>query len=237
MKVKQTVFSGRPRLAMFIAGLLQFASLQAACQVSPELCGPLNKAPWDYRKDKQFYKIVEDNHFTPQVESLMRGQSGSLVAPDIDYTLTVFPNHHRALLAATRLAERDQSQLRNQLPRPIECYYERALRFRADDVVVRMLYAQFLYKRNRGPEALSHLDEVIRRADDNPLTLKNVGLVLLEMKEYDRAILMVKRLEELQSGDTQLRDALISAKKLPAVSQEAAPATPASAGQGISAKP
>ncbi len=228
---------GYSRMALVAAGLLQFVSLPAIGQVSPELCGPLNKAPWDYRKDKQFYKIVEDNHFTPQVESLMRGQSGSLVAPDIEYTLTVFPNHHRALLAATRLAERDQSQLRNQLPRPIECYYERALRFRADDVVVRMFYAQFLFKRKRTPEALSHLEEVVRRADNNPLTLKNVGLILLEMKEFERAIEMVKKLDELQSGDSQLRNALIAAKKLPEATTENATTVSPAAVDGTPAKP
>ena len=54
--------------------------------------------PFDYRtatKDK--LKLVESYHFTPKVESLIGGQSGTLGA-DIDYTLRAFPNHPRALL-------------------------------------------------------------------------------------------------------------------------------------------
>ena len=221
------VLAGRA-LAMAIA--LAMSGGHALAQVSPQICGPLKPNPWDYRTDRQFYALVENAHFTPQVETLIRGQSGHLPAPDIEYTLGKFPNHPRALLAATRLSERDQLEARNRLPRPVECYYEMALRFAPDDAVVRMLYARFLAARARKPEAITQVEEALRRSDGNPLTRRNAGLVFIEMKEFQRARELAYSLQRKYPDEDVLTKALAGAgewREAP-VPSEAAASTPAS---------
>ena len=151
------------RVGLPVAGLALQASV-AWAQVGPELCGPLfvppSAPPWDFNVDKFFLPVVVDNHFTAPVEALIRGQTNRIVGPDIDYTLRRFPNHPRALNAAVRLSERDQTKVENSLPLPVECYFERALRFRPKDAVPRMMYAQWLAKRKRTEEAIKNLEFV-----------------------------------------------------------------------------
>lgn len=221
-------------LRALVMGILGLLPIVLHAQVSAEFCGPLNKTPWDYRRDKQFYKLVEDAHFTVQVEALIRGQSGALPAPDIEYTLSVYPNHPRALMAATRLSERDQTQLRNRLPRPVECYYERALRFRPDDMVVRLLYAQFLEARNRHKEALVQVGEAVKLEDNYPLAVRHAGLMYIEMKEYELARGMAQRWALVSPDDRTLQEAL---KKVGQWRDAVDVASPAAASPAPSAAP
>ncbi len=228
----------RIRAVMALAGrvlvlmlAMAMAGGQVLAQVSPQVCGPLKPTPWDYRTFKQFYALVENAHFTPQVEALTRGQTGLLPAPDIEYTLGKFPNHPRALLAATRLSERDQLNARNRLPRPVECYYEMALRFAPDDAVVRMLYARFLAARARKPEAIIQVEEALRQSDGNPLTERNAGLVYIEMKEFQRARELAYSLQRKYPGEDVLPKALVGAnewREATAASEAVAPEAGAS---------
>ena len=69
-------------------------------------CGVLQNAygPFDYRdpvSKRDNLPIVESFHFTPDVESLRHGRSGSVLG-DLRYTLRAFPNHHRALKSMAR---------------------------------------------------------------------------------------------------------------------------------------
>lgn len=212
----------------------------AQAQVSAELCGPLYKppaaAPWDYRRDKHFHALVENAHFTAQVENLIKGDTGNKVGPDIDYTLYRFPNHPRALMAVIRLGQKFPDPRTELLPRPVECYFERGIRFAPDDLVVRMLYARFLHGVSRIPEALKQLALVESKAEGNPLTYRSLGLLYLEMQEYEKALEQAWRLEVLAPGVTTLRDALVKAGRWrePAVpsadaSSASAPASGASA--------
>ena len=60
--------------------------------------------PYDYTQRAALahnLSIVENFHFTPNVENLRKGENGS-VPGDIDYTLSAWPNHHRALNAISR---------------------------------------------------------------------------------------------------------------------------------------
>lgn len=214
-------------LTIAIAMAMSMTGGQVLAQVSRQICGPLKPSPWDYRKVKQFYALVENAHFTPQVEGLIRGQSGSLPAPDIEYTLSVYPNHPRAILAATRLSERDQTQQRNRLPRPVECYYEMALRFAPDDAVIRMLYARFLAARARKSEAILEVQAALQLSDGNPLTQRNAGLVYIEMKEFQRARDLAYGLQRDYPSEDVLRKALVSVnewREAPAASEAAASA-------------
>ena len=95
--------------------------------------------------------MVVDNHFQPTVEHLIRGQTSQYVGGDIDFTLRAIPNHPNALMSMMLLGEKEKSSTPRGSRYSVECWFERAIRFRPDDNVVRMIYANFLTKKKRGP--------------------------------------------------------------------------------------
>ena len=120
-------------------------------------CGPMGVnldayGPYDYRTDKDKLPLVENAHFTPGVEQFFERKTGYFGA-DIGYTLYRFPNHHRALDAMVRLSKRERTDKPRGATFSTECYFERALRFRKDDVVARMLYAEYLVQGGRADDA------------------------------------------------------------------------------------
>ena len=154
------------------------------------LCGPLENAfgPFDYRTaPAETRSTVERFHFTPQVETLRAGQSGTL-GDDLDYTLRAFPNHPRALLAIIRLGERGRTQRVPGATYPVECYLDRAIRFQPQDAQVRVLYAYFLTRNTRVNEAQQQLKAAESTSPTDPQILYNLGLAYLDLKEYDRAL-------------------------------------------------
>lgn len=154
-------------------------------------CGPiqvpLHYGPYDYRNERHKLIIVESAHFTPSVEALIAGSTGDL-NKDLNYTLLSSPNHHRALVSLSRLSTRTKDPQPRGFSWPIECYFERALRFRADDSIVRMIFAQYLGQHKRVDEAVVQLNAVLQASADNPLTQYNAGLIFFDMGLYDRAL-------------------------------------------------
>lgn len=183
-----------PAVCRLATGVAMVVASPAYAQVSAEICGGLTEVQWDYRTASQKqHDEVEGAHFPPVVEALIRGNRGYL-GGDIDYTLRASPNHHRALVAATRYAEKFGTlKPPPNMRYPIECYYERAIRFRRDDEIVRMLYAQFLIKQNRPAEAADQLKVAEELAGQNGFTHHNIGLLYLEMKRYDEALLQAHK--------------------------------------------
>lgn len=143
--------------------------------------------PYDYRKDRDKLNIVESFHFTAPVEALISGISGPL-AGHLDYTLRAFPNHHRALIAMMRLGARLKVEKVDKAKHSVECYFERATRFAPDDAIARMIYAQFLGSKARIEQADRQLEYAGKTDLENGLTQYNVGLVYLEIKQYDKAL-------------------------------------------------
>lgn len=183
--------TGKRLLAGLWAALLAFTILvnTAEAQTGEMACGSLANGfgPFDYRTERDRLQIVENFHFTPEVETLLRGKSGTL-GGDLDYTLRASPNHHRALIALMRLSERTQLPQPASLPRPIECYFDRALRFQRDDPIPRMIYARFLAAQKREQDASKQLAISVNVAEDNALTHYNAGLIYLELKDYAHAL-------------------------------------------------
>lgn len=174
------------------------------------LCGPLENAfgPFDYRTAAPAdRKLVEGAHFTPSVESLQRGSTGPL-GGDIDYTLRAFPNHPRALYAMTRLAERSRSTRPPGAHFPVECYYDRAIRFRPDDAIVRGLYASFLIRQGRADEARIQLKAAEDLHPTDPQVIYNLGLAYFDLKEFDRSLAFAKRAYAMGIQFPGLRDKL-----------------------------
>lgn len=191
------------------------ASATARAQSGDSSCGPIQNAygPYDYRTDRDKLPIVELFHFKPEVEGLVRGEGGTAVGSELDYVLRAFPNHHRALIAMTRLGEKLKSAKPYGARYTVDCWYDRALRFRADDVVVRMLYAKYLVKNGREADAVQQLDRVAVLAKDNAFTHFNLGLIYFDMKLYDKALVQAHSASELGFPRADLQDQLKAAGK------------------------
>ena len=187
-----------------VLGLLLPGTARAALA-----CGDLKNAsgPFDYRNDRAMLPVVNSNHFTPEVEALLRGITGS-IGNELDFVLRAYPNHHRALLAVMNYGLKMKALHPSDLPRPVECYFERALRFRPDDSIARMIYAKFLAANNRKPDAVRELEFAIVSDADNGFTQHNIGLVFFEMGIFDAALKQAHRAAALGFPGTVLRDQL-----------------------------
>ncbi|HAL39729.1 MAG TPA: hypothetical protein DCP03_17135 [Polaromonas sp.] len=191
------------------------ASFSALAQSGALACGELRSGygPFDYRTDRDKLGIVEQYHFTPEVEALIRGKSSIHIGQDLSYTLGTFPNHHRALMSMMRYGEKLKTPQPPYAEYSVECYFLRALRFRPDDTTVRLMYATFLNANARAPEAMQELEQVAKAAGDNPFTCYNMGLIYLDMKEYEKALALAHKAMALGFGQTGLRDKLMAIGK------------------------
>lgn len=194
------------------------------------LSGPGQYGPYDYRTDRDKLPIVLGAHFTPEVEALIRGKTSGAPGGDIDYTLRAIPNNHRALMAMMRLGEKEKTSQPSGSRYSIECWFERAVLFRPDDGIVRMIYSNYLNSKGRIPEATTQLAIATTYAKDNAFTHYNIGLHYFDLKNYDKALVEAHKAIELGFQQTALRDQLQSVGKwTEPVDLSAAPAAPASA--------
>lgn len=184
-------------------------------------CGSVadNGNMYDYRPDKfvpngtfrsrdHVLKLVEDAHFTSAVETLRRGHSGFKPGADISFTLGKFPNHHRALIAMAALGDKEKTSQPFESTYTVECWFRRAIAWRPDDNIVRMLYAQYLFKEMRAKEAEQQLNVAASQAGDNPFTQHNIGLIYFDNKNYEKALDQAHKAYELGLENPALRDQL-----------------------------
>jgi tetratricopeptide (TPR) repeat protein len=219
--------------------------MSALAQVSEAQCGPVwgtrHHGPFDYRKASQYERLnVENFHFTASVEKLTSGKTNAAPGPDINYTLRAFPNHHRALNAVTRLGDRDRKDQPEGLEWPVECYFERALRFVKDDIVVHSLYAHWLVQRKRMQDAEQQLKQSLALAGDNPLSHFSIGLIYFEMGLFDKASAQARLAQTLGWARTDLIDKLKAAgqwREAPAAAGSIAAEAAASPGGPSAATP
>ena len=145
--------------------------------------------PYDYTSpvDKvEHLPIVEQFHFTSDVENLIHGNTGS-VGGDLDYTIRAFPNHHRALDAASRLSIKLKSVRPPGLQCSVEGYFERGIRFKPDDAVLRMIYGLHFHRWKRPDQAKQQLEQAARLAPEDRNIAYNLGLIYVDLKEWDKA--------------------------------------------------
>ena len=214
----------RPMLLVKVLAIV--ACGNALAQVSGLGCGALTNAfgPFDYRPDRdksanpmshhERLKLVEETgrHFSPRIEALIGPESGPIGA-ELDYTLRAFPNHHRALVSVMRFGEKMKSPQPETLPRPVECYFERAVRFQPDDTTARLLYASFLIRGKRKPEALAQIELARFHAGDNAFTHYNIGLILLDASEPEQALIHAHRARALGLAREGLKERLVGLGK------------------------
>ena len=172
---------------LLILGLL-LTSANAIAQSATSTCGELNTGS-DYRtSSRQALDLVENFHFTPEVEALIRGKSSTSIAADLSYTLAAFPNHHRALMSLMLLGKKFKTPQPQGAQFSVECYFLRALRFRSDDTTARMMYASYLSNQARAAEASKELAQVGKVAGDNAFTFYNMGQIYFDLKDYEKAL-------------------------------------------------
>ena len=182
-------------------------------QVDAQQCGPVFGSGWvgpyDYRSVARHLLVeIEQHHFTPEVERLTRGKNNNTPNQDLNYTLMAVPNHHRALVSTVNLTARLKDDKPSGFRHSMECYFERAIRFKPDDRVVHGLYTDWLIKRGRIDEAKSRLGEAEAMAGDNPLSHYTLGLLYLEAGLPDKALIQAHRAMALGWTQQGLADRL-----------------------------
>jgi tetratricopeptide (TPR) repeat protein len=200
-----------PLKRFFPAALL----LAAAAAGAKPYCGELSNGfgPYDYREPPpDSLYLVESAHYTEEVAAGVRGNTGS-VGADLDYTLRAFPNHIKALTTMAMAAARAKV---NQLPGakyPVECYFERAVRFKADDGMAWGSYGKYLYSVGEQERAMPMLKKAFAIAPDNPSVNYNLGIAYFRAKQYDLAVQHAKNAYQHGFPFDGLRNMLVGAGK------------------------
>lgn len=181
-------------LALAGPTLAQTSAANAPLLLGVGICGDLknNFGPFDYRKHPDKHAIVENFHFTPKVEALTEGQSTMLLAGDIGYTLRAFPNHPRALYAMARYGLQLGVVQAPGAQYPVECYFDRALRFTPDDAQVHALYADYLIRIKRNQDARKQL-EAAEKLELTPQIAYNLALAWSSLGENQKALPLAKK--------------------------------------------
>ena len=205
------------------------AGFSEPCTRTESFSLPATLPPWDFRTATPgALRMVELNHFTPNIASLLRGNTGTL-AQELSFVLHSFPNHHRALATVARYGIREKSPQPGHLDYTVDCYFQRAMRFQPDDNITRLLYADYLGKTQRVDQAVPILEQVRSVAKDNPITLYNIGLLYFEFGRYPEALVLAHASMALGIPRTELRDQLKSKGQWsdpPASPTEGAASTP-----------
>ena len=209
----------KPQLSRFFARWATYLALVASpvvASASEQDCGPLQNhfGPFDYRSaSPQDRALVEGAHFTPQVESLKGGKNTITAGGDINYTLMVFPNHHRALMATIKLSEKEKTDKPRGMRYTVACWFDRAERFRFDDAMVKTLHGIYLSRTGKSQAAVDKLEEAKALASDNANITYNLGLAYFDLKQYDKALASAHSAYALGFPLPGLRDKLKRAGK------------------------
>jgi hypothetical protein len=221
MSIRTDIMSISFRIA--VSSLILLFPLGSLADI--ETCGSTDRpdggyGPYDYTNPSDFrgkLPIVTTHHFSPRVEQLVGGVREEIKVPgyDLSYVLMAFPNHHRALSAMMRLS------LKVRHPKPqgsnhtIECWFDRATRFRPEDGMVRMIYGNYLSNPNvkRLNEAAAQYELAEKLLKQNPNLYYNMGLLYFNLKDYAKARDYAKKAYAGGFSLPGLKDMLVRAGK------------------------
>lgn len=198
-------------VSRIVAVMISAVSLNL--QAAPH-CGEISLESGDYTnaEDRRKLPIVEQHHFTPNVENLIKGNSGTL-GGELSYTLMMFPNHHRALAAMSKLALRDKTLQPSGARYSVECFFDRAIRFKPNDSVVRAVYSNHLLKLGQTDKAIDQLNVAVSLQPEDPTINYNLGLLYVQKKDYEQAKIHAKKAYDLGFPLPGLKNKLMEAKK------------------------
>ena len=198
--------------------LVLLLAITTNLQAAKTFCGKLDAwdqfGPFDYRSaSKENLEVVESQHFTENIKNLIRGEDAFL-GDDLSYTLVRFPNHYPALQAIVKLSMREKDVRPLSAHYSVECFFDRAMRFRPGDGIVRMLYANYLLKlKGRGEEALEQYQEAVKIQPEHANINYNIGLLYLKAKNYEQSVVHAKKAYRLGFPLPGLRNKLKRAGK------------------------
>lgn len=168
--------------------------------------------PFDYTQRANFQpnlNVVENFHFSSQVENLIKGQTGSLEG-DLNYVLRAWPNHHRALLSIIHYQLNIDNKMMNaKLATPPECYLQRALNYSKRDYVTFALYGYYLNKKGQKEKAASLYQKALIISPDNPKIGYSYSLLLLELNQKEEALAIAKKIYAKGKAPEGLKNKLI----------------------------
>lgn len=175
-------------MLIFFASVFFKVELAQAQHILSTDCGSLENhfGPFDYNdpRNQRRLKLVEDHHFTNDVFALNRSAWHKHLDSSIAYTLHVFPNHHRALDAISRLALQEGTSQLRRARYTVDCYFERGIRWQPRDATVRLLYGLHHHRFGRTEQAINELRKALDLAPENPEIHYNLGLILVRKGEY-----------------------------------------------------
>jgi tetratricopeptide (TPR) repeat protein len=198
-----------------IVGALALTAAQAASAAG--YCGDLKNAygPFDYRARAQHvenFNLVEGAHFTPEVETGIKGSTGQ-IGGDLDYTLRAIPNHHRALATMARVAVRTKSLQLPGAKYPVECYFERAMRFTPNDGAVRAEFGTYMFAMGKRDKAFTAFRDAAEMEPENAAINYNLGLAYFQKQDYEHALVYAKKAYALGFPLPGLKNKLAAAGK------------------------
>lgn len=132
--------------------------------------------------------VVENAHFTHEVESLTRGHTGQAIMPDLQYTLNAYPNHPRALQSLVRYSAREKTDRLPGSSRTTTCFLKRAIVFAPNDMIPRMLLAKHYSQLGKVDDAIKVLQEADAMVPGDANLAYNMGLLYADKKQYDEAL-------------------------------------------------
>lgn len=207
-----------PKAGALVKGILGIILLScsittANVQAASSYCGELgNVHDYTNSENRTLLATVEAYHFTFDVENLRSGATGTIGA-DLSYTLMMFPNHHRALAALGKLSLRDKTLKPGGIKYSVGCFFERAIRFKPNDGMVRMVYGNYLLKAGQTDNAIEQLQAAVDLQPDDATINYNLGLVYVQKKDYEQAKSYAKKAYELGFPLPGLKNQLIKAGK------------------------
>ena len=204
---------------MEIKGWIVGAAIMAAAQAAgaANYCGELTNAygPFDYRtraEHAENFHLVESAHYTPDVANGIRGNS-STIGGDLDYTLRAIPNHHLALATMARVAVRTKAIMLQGAKYPVECYFERAMRFAPNDGGVRAEFGNYMYALGKPDKAFDAFKDAAAMEPENAAINYNLGLAYFQKKNYAEALTYAKKAYALGFPLPGLKNKLIAVGK------------------------
>lgn len=182
----------------------------------------MSYGPFDYTNPKHVkYKlnIVEEYHFTRETELLLPEKRGLYVGQirigGMQYTLTAFPNHHKALRGMAQYHILFKNDIESGKKKPsdpaVECWFQRAIQFAPKDATVRIIYATYLKQINRYDQADKLYQEGVSLEPDRLNFRYNYGMFLVEQKKYSEALEQAKIVYKSNYPKDVLKQKLIKA--------------------------
>jgi len=191
-------------VAVLCIGLTLPVQVRADVLECGELKNYQNIGPWDYADPSSnvptgadpmgHVKRVENVHFTPEMQTLnLKRFSIDRLTNEIHYTLRALPNHPGALMAISRLERMAGGKLPQRGITPFtpritaDCFFDRAIRFRPRDKVVRMIHGMHLQQHGKLQEALAEYEKAQSLGEDSPNLSYNLGLLYADLNNWDKA--------------------------------------------------